>query len=1506
MAVLPSVWGKHEVARFEPVLVRNTLVTVVLDQPEEWSERLTLLGFRETQNGWARIGAVAQAEYEYLSSDIDLIGMRDEYVLEVEGADIDGRPPQDLQDMILYVWQKKYEALHSCFLIELGENPSRGKIWSAVESALAGESSPESDLVVGLAIEKLRSTTGLSVPVEQYGIRIGAIEADSPPTPSISPSQLLQAAGESIEWLSEDGIHHAGRLANDLRVDDVGCWVYTSSPAWAGGYPVVNPEWLARHQVYYNVPTNDWLPIDLELNQRSSHVNQDDAASLVTAPISIEGPKEWFRHLEILANFASSDFAVAWNNGDHDYFNRLQSSSEIEPEEFKRLFDWIQSITDGLTRLSDQAFGKDGIRFKLTGQRFEASDDSLPLRWFVSAGINLSMSAPTFHEVEAIGVLAETDTDTPVSAQENRTLDLERACQDALVKLSDRAKLIQKTGLEVGRFLDIEETLIPAHEFGGSRPQFWERYAALLEGQVTQDQILSALSVCMRGTGNVVNRLQGRRFDSFAASSFVIADQGVSGTVEVSLNEISNSAVSLKDVSNHINAGGSVTGNWISEVSCYQVEAFEVSVSWPQGIARPKHSSLSYRRDPNRDSSHSRVLIKSREEASEVIESLLAEIEPLLAVADTKRVETLRKAVKGMDLLDRVNGVADLLRSMPHEELRQRVATEMMRKSSTFADATSERQQRISEKVTLALKTDNVQGMAVAISNRWADWKSILITPEVTVQSRAACLGKALSEWKERHRRRAQYIYLDAITFADPALASLLNGDGPAILKTSADQSADGYQDTGVVAGLAAKDIRGLGRDKLLADAHKMNDQQKAKYLTRELIWPRRSMDELREQGVDLKTAFTYDMMWKAVPKLPKSISWDHVQAFVHLVTSMKEGLEPLLKKPYVDTTVAKGFASSAVAFMRDLFDDPLLQANYDRRSLRFSKYHIYLHRFDLTTDYRYGNDLNKLDWSMIAKKSAKPKIAKTGSRVQRNAVERIGPDFRMGRSVTGEDFIKTFGFSGVEYGNWTNQSEREKHLNFAYDSMMDFSRLLDVEPMVLSLGGKLGLCIGSRGRGGARSANAHFEPVNMAINLTRMRGDGTLAHEYCHAIAEHYGRIATGTSEDVTDTLAYSMIKAGAVPKMQGGTGLREPVALAFHNLMVSIMRKPDGDGDSTDIGCYTKLSDMLVSSKEMDGSKKPYWSTPHEMFARAMEVWFKDQLTLNGERNDYLVGSGLGANGSVYPNTEHLKRIDQYASQWIEALSTEQSKVMHPFLGQLQMPVLNSQIISKQPLTQDDLAMLAKTELERLFGDARPELRTFHDPQQRAGFYSVASNLISLNAASADRSTFYHEAWHAASHTLLTRTEKQALAKVFAPGGAMAKEVAKALCDAGHTNVIETMLDDTEEVQAYAFQLWEEGKFHFGEPCVSEKNFKRVDSFIAGVENVSDLLGGAEVARKLFMKFMSGEMSNMASRKDISANVNQVDVSLTDPDWDDNSLLVWDVESVVQEHSRTFQSMR
>lgn len=117
--------------------------------------------------------------------------------------------------------------------------------------------------------------------------------------------------------------------------------------------------------------------------------------------------------------------------------------------------------------------------------------------------------------------------------------------------------------------------------------------------------------------------------------------------------------------------------------------------------------------------------------------------------------------------------------------------------------------------------------------------------------------------------------------------------------------------------------------------------------------------------------------------------------------------------------------------------------------------------------------------------------------------IRREGPDYRQGRDVGGQDYLDTFGFRGGEFGNWMNQNDRQASLNMGFDALNDLAAALGISQRDISFQGTLAIAFGARGSG---NAAAHYEPALKVINLTKLRGAGSLAHEWWHGLDDHLG----------------------------------------------------------------------------------------------------------------------------------------------------------------------------------------------------------------------------------------------------------------------------------------------------------------------------------------------------------------------------------------------------------------
>lgn len=288
----------------------------------------------------------------------------------------------------------------------------------------------------------------------------------------------------------------------------------------------------------------------------------------------------------------------------------------------------------------------------------------------------------------------------------------------------------------------------------------------------------------------------------------------------------------------------------------------------------------------------------------------------------------------------------------------------------------------------------------------------------------------------------------------------------------------------------------------------------------------------------------------------------------------------------------------------------------------------------------------------------------------------------RIDRDVTTEDFIRDFGFRGVEFGNWSAQDERQRIINMAYDGLMDLAEIMGVPPKAMSLNGSLGMAFGARGGG---RFLAHYEPGKLVINMTKLRGGGSLAHEWAHAMDHYFGELDT---PDAYTTKArgasgwYDEDQYNGIPRKRmeqvGGKwksvekirleNLRPELARAFDEVMRALFQKQinkaemvrsqeldlertealaNKEQDAELKAMYQRMatnkrqaleelrrdpedtmyagrgrSEFAQQAQALSGkSANGYWARPTEMFARAFESWVFDRVTAMGARSDYLV---------------------------------------------------------------------------------------------------------------------------------------------------------------------------------------------------------------------------------------------------------------------------------------------
>lgn len=230
--------------------------------------------------------------------------------------------------------------------------------------------------------------------------------------------------------------------------------------------------------------------------------------------------------------------------------------------------------------------------------------------------------------------------------------------------------------------------------------------------------------------------------------------------------------------------------------------------------------------------------------------------------------------------------------------------------------------------------------------------------------------------------------------------------------------------------------------------------------------------------------------------------------------------------------------------------------------------------------------------------------------------VVRDGPCYGIDENnhATGDMYLNTFGFAGGEFGNWMNENDRQFSLDYGYDALMDLADALDIKSTDISFSGELSIAFGARGHS---AALAHYEPLRQVINLTKMKGAGTLAHEWGHALDNILSKKMFDSNFDsyLTDEhgKALSSVK----------------------ELMNTIKYCDVSDSyklDKTEFYKNSELCDCYYSKESMG-----YWSSDKEMFARAFSCYVEDKLVERSCRSDYLCGL---SDSAVFMHDGELKK--------------------------------------------------------------------------------------------------------------------------------------------------------------------------------------------------------------------------------------------------------------------------
>ncbi len=307
-------------------------------------------------------------------------------------------------------------------------------------------------------------------------------------------------------------------------------------------------------------------------------------------------------------------------------------------------------------------------------------------------------------------------------------------------------------------------------------------------------------------------------------------------------------------------------------------------------------------------------------------------------------------------------------------------------------------------------------------------------------------------------------------------------------------------------------------------------------------------------------------------------------------------------------------------------------------------------------------------------------------------------PDtYRKGANVTPDDLINTFRLRGVEFGEWTDNLHKQLSVNLTYDSFAMLAELTGLPKEAIgglvhpSLQGQksLGIAFGSRGRG---KPAAHYEPGFHVINLTKTRGDGTLAHEWAHALFQVLEKVKlkeskypellhTSPLDDFIDAIQYDDDISNAIEKameiLRGGWQIAK-LSERLEQARFTIHKAVQGS---------RVPRQFFVNAKKLDEKRgKKYWSEKTELFARAFQAWVADRLA--GE-NHYLNDKAYVNYifPRAFPQDDERVLFNDYFDKFFKALKWDQETGSFTFSPDYVPPAIEKRnAIRKLVETLDD----------------------------------------------------------------------------------------------------------------------------------------------------------------------------------------------------------------------------
>lgn len=223
---------------------------------------------------------------------------------------------------------------------------------------------------------------------------------------------------------------------------------------------------------------------------------------------------------------------------------------------------------------------------------------------------------------------------------------------------------------------------------------------------------------------------------------------------------------------------------------------------------------------------------------------------------------------------------------------------------------------------------------------------------------------------------------------------------------------------------------------------------------------------------------------------------------------------------------------------------------------------------------------------------------------------------------------IRKYKLKGFEFGNWVNNNDRMDYLIASQSSLAELAKIIGTNN--LGLNSFLGIAFGARGKGGKGGGIAHFEPNYFMINLTKVKGFGSLAHEYGHALDYFFGTY-------IDQNPRYASLVGGrfSTKILSDNTGGK--FRLQANKVIEKVMETKS----------YEKLKNSGCGE---------YWLRRNEIFARLFEQYIYAKLRTNKVVNTFL--TSLKYESGVYLSAADFTKVKPLMDKLIKEMGAYLSK--------------------------------------------------------------------------------------------------------------------------------------------------------------------------------------------------------------------------------------------------------